>query len=136
MSELRHDDVHFEPTDIKVGPVVWFLAILFVATGGIMVFLWWVQGREIARETRLSRPGNAPILTAHEQLPPEPRIEGVGLDKASHSPSRTDLPTSAAVWRADEEAKLRSGWTDSGGGKHPPIDDAMRQIVEKFRGAK
>jgi hypothetical protein len=37
--------------------------------------------------------------------------------------------------RQDEEQQLRAGWTDSAGGKHPPIEEAIRRIVAKH-GAK
>ena len=139
MSELHHDDVRFEPTDVKALPIVWFLVFLFGLIVVVMVALWWTQNYLVAYETSIKRPGNSLAVLGEDKptLPPEPRIEGIGLDKPSaHSVNRRDLPTSIATIRAEEATALKDGWTDAAGGKHPPVDEAIRQVVAKFGGKK
>lgn len=116
----RHDDVRFEPRDVQVGPVMWFLGGLTFAMATAMAGLWFTQSMYVR-----SPNGNV------AQLPPEPRIEGVGLDQSSHSVTNSDLPTSARSQRLREEQMLRDGWIDTGGKRHPPIADAMKKLIER-----
>ncbi len=142
MSDAQHhDDVKFEPTDAAPGPIVKFLAILTVAMVGFMVMLWYVQAYLIRSEESDKRPGNQLAGTARQEAMPTVRVEGMGqplnrqgdMEPPAHSVNRTDLPTSAAVLRHSDEQALRDGWTDAGGGKHPPIDEAIRQLVAQLK---
>lgn len=136
MSETLHEGVRFEPRDVKALPIVWFLVFLFALLVVVMVSLWWTQTFLVAHEESAKRPNNALAVLGQKQLPPEPRIEGVGLDKASHSVTRTDLENSIPSIRAREAKALRDGWTDAAGVRHPPINEAMRKVVQKFGGTK
>jgi len=124
----HHDDVRFEPTDVRIGPIVWFLAILGGSLAIIMVVLWWTQVFELRSHDVADR-----VPPQKMTFPPEPRIEGVGMSQASHSVTNPDIPTSAKSQRIEEEKKLADGWTDAAGKKHPPIDQAMQAVVEKLK---
>jgi hypothetical protein len=112
----RHDDVAFEPRDVKVGPIFGSLSALAVSLAAAMLGLWWMQALFL-RHT----PERPP------ELPPPPRIEGVGLD---YSVTNADLPNSARSQRLRENQMLRDGWTDAAGKKHLPIAEAMKRLVE------
>ena len=116
----RHDDVHYEPRDVRIGPVVWFLVGLATALAMAMLSLWWTQSMYVHPPS--ARPHN---------LPPEPRIEGVGLDQATHSVTNVDMPTSARSQKLREDQMLRDGWTDAAGKRHPPIIAAIKQLLER-----
>lgn len=116
----RHATVRFEATDVSIRPVVSFLVVLCVALVVLMALLWYWQL------------GFAPEPTARaNRLPPEPRIEGLGLSAATHSVTNPDLPNSARSQRLRDEALLRSGWTDARGRRHPPIAEAFRLLIER-----
>lgn len=132
----RHDDIDFERSDVTIGPIVWFISGLAVCTGIAMLGLWWMQGWIVSRE-RAGKQPERPLTAAaaqrpdEERWPPEPRVEGLGGAKASHSVTNSELPTSARNQRAREEEQLTKGWTDAAGKKHPPIADAIRMLIEK-----
>jgi len=132
----RHDDVRFEPTDVKVGPVVTFLVFLTGAVAVLMLLLWWLQVAEIRSQDRVSHPlaGVRSALPESQRRPPEPRIEGIGAPRgeASHSVTNPNIPLSAWSLRKAEESKLASGWTDASGRNHVPIDEAMRRVVARY----
>lgn len=119
----HHGDVRFEPTDVMIGPIVWFLAVLAGALAVIMFALWQMQTFEINRLPRTAAEG--------QTLPPEPRIEGLGLDRASHSVTNAELSSSARSQRIREEQMLNDGWTDAAGHKHPPIKLAFKRLIEE-----
>ncbi len=118
----RHDDIRFEPRDVNVGRVVWLLVGLSALLAVAMLGLWLTQSLFVP-----------PRTAKQQQLPPEPRIEGIGLDEATHSVANSDLPTSARSQRIREDEMLRKGWTDAAGKKHPPITEAMKRLVERER---
>ncbi len=118
----RHDDVRFEPRDVNVGQVVWLLVGLSAALAVAMLGLWFTQSLYVPPQT-----------VRQQQLPPEPRIEGIGLDQATHSVTNSDLPNSARSQRIREDELLLKGWTDTAGKRHPPIAEAMKRIVERER---
>ena len=74
MSELHHDDVRYEPTDVAPGGIVKFLFVLIVAMAGFMVLLWFAQARLLTREHDAKKPTNLVAANSHEQLPPAPRF--------------------------------------------------------------
>lgn len=125
----RHGDVRFEPTDVRIGPIVGFLVILLAALIAVMFLLWVSQRFELGR----AQMRGATIAAKPPSLPPEPRIEGVGLDQASHSVTNADLASSARSQRQREDQMLADGWTDAGGKKHPPIKDAMKRLIEEVK---
>jgi hypothetical protein len=105
-------------------------------TGLAMVGLWYTQGFMV-REERAGKKPERPLTAAQanrpdsERWPPEPRIEGLGGDRTSHSVANPDVPSSAKNQRAAEEAKLAAGWTDAAGKKHPPIEEAMKLFLRQ-----
>ncbi len=118
----RHDDIRFEPRDVNVGQVVWLLIGLSAALAVAMLGLWFTQSLYVQPQT-----------AQQQQLPPEPRIEGIGLDQATHSVTNSDLPTSARSQRIREDEMLLRGWADAASKRHPPIAEAMKRIVERER---
>src|SRR6516164_3698819 len=112
----HNDDVRFEPRDVRVGPVFGSLIVLTVLLGAAMFGLWWMQSLLLH-----------PTAERQTELPPEPRIEGVGLDRASYSVTNMELPNSARSQRLHEDQMLHDGWIDAGGKKHPPIAEAMKR---------
>jgi len=121
----RHADVHFEPTDVRVGPIVWFLVVLTAALAVVMVVLWLTQKVEL--KYRHAWAASDPTTV------PEPRIEGMGLDTASHSVTNFELATSARSQRLREDKMLAEGWTDSAGKRHPPISEAFKKLIEEVK---
>jgi hypothetical protein len=124
----HHDDVRFEPTDVRTGPVVWFLAILGVSLAIVMLVLWWTQVFELRTHHVADQ-----AVPKQMTFPPEPRIEGVGMNQASHSVTNADIATSARTLRNEENKKLADGWIDAAGKKHPPIEQAMKMLIEQLK---
>lgn len=121
----RHADVRFEPTDVRVGPVVWFLVALSAALATVMAVLWFTQKAELKyhHDWAVSDPTTVP----------EPRIEGLGLDTASHSVTNFELANSARSQRLREDKMLAEGWTDSAGKRHAPINEAFKKLIEEAK---
>jgi hypothetical protein len=134
----RNDDVRFEPTDVYVGPIVGFTAVLAMIIAACMLVLWMVQANTLDREESSKRPINQMaaergLLPETQRRPPEPRIEGIGLADATYSVVNRDNPKSAVSRRMAEERQLADGWTDAGHRRHPPIEQAMREIAKKYQ---
>src|SRR4051812_31913827 len=129
----RHDDVRFEKTDARPGPIVGFLAGLLTVMLALMGILWWMQSREIRIERLFKKPAH-PLAAARSELPeaqqrpPRPWIEGIGepFGQAEYSLNDATLPTSAQSLRRDQEQKLANGWADPAtGARHAPIDEGV-----------
>lgn len=132
----HHGDVRFEPRDVRAAPILWFLILLFTFLVIVLFALWWAQNYLVAYEESAKRPNNALATLGQGQLPPEPRIEGIGPATGANAVIRMDPATALATFRAKEMTALKDGWKDSGGGQHPPIKDAIRRVVAQFGGSK
>lgn len=136
--EPRHADVTFEPVDIHVGTIYWYLVAL-----GIAVALSLVACVYIFRFTAdLARESNTPPTAAMQQMtekmiqekkdpasmqyPDEPRLQGV---PGHTSDPQQDLRDKLEIDRKANETLM---WIDQKTGlAQIPVDDAMKIIVEK-----
>lgn len=116
--ELRHEDTHFEVTDITARNV-------FLVGAGVLVTTWFLIGllyflfTYFSRERARTSPPPLPITALHEGFPPEPRLQ--------QSPPR-DLK----AFRAREDWELNNyHWLDKAKGRVAiPIEQAMRMVAE------
>ena len=127
-----------EGSSLKIGPVVWFMIGLSVAT--VIVFLLMAglfdafANRAVKSEDRPS-----PLAGERQKLPPEPRLQ---LAPTTAEQLKDKLPPNIKEdhplqemkrVRAEEDEKLNSyGWVDEKTGVvHIPIDDAKRLLLQK-----
>ena len=125
-----HDDVAFDPRDVRSGGVLQFLAYLGLVVLLALLVCWGVLR---VTESRIARFEKAPTPARQDvgkQYPPEPRLQGVPGDLNYHpSDPQQDLRDKLARDRAALE-ELR--WVDEKAGiAQVPIDDAMKIIVER-----
>jgi hypothetical protein len=136
--EPRHADVTFEPVDVQVSTIYWYLVAL-----GVSVALSLLACVYIFRFTaNLAQESNTPPTAAmrqmnekmaHEnkdpasmQYPDEPRLQGVPGHTAD---PQQDLRDKLEV---DRKANDTLMWIDRNTGlAQIPVDDAMKIIVEK-----
>jgi hypothetical protein len=121
-----HEDVAFEPQDVRSNPIFKFLAALgitVVASYFLTLFIYrgltnyWLGTHTPAPP---SREGMAPTL------PPQPRLQGM---PGSMSDPQQDLRT---ILKADTDANNELSWVDQKAGiARIPVKDAMELIVEK-----
>lgn len=136
--EPRHADVTFEPVDIQVGTIYWYLVAL-----GITVALSLVACVYIFRFTAdLAHESNNPPTAAMQQMkekmmqekkdpaamqyPDEPRLQGV---PGHTTDPQQDLRDKLEIDRKANETLM---WIDRKTGlAQIPVEDAMKIIVEK-----
>jgi len=136
--EPQHADVKFEPVDVQVGTIYWYLAAL-----GITVAVSLVACIYIFRFTaNLAKESDTPPTAAMQQMtetmaqekkdpatmkyPPEPRLQGV---PGHETDPQLDLREKAA---ADKEANETLGWVDQANGiAQIPVSEAMKIVAEK-----
>jgi len=127
--EPRHEEVAFEPQDVKVGSIYRYLAALGVITIVALIICILI----LRYTTRFVASNEAPPPESREalgkgfrQLPPEPRLQGV---PGHSSDPQQDLRNKLA---SDTEANERLGWIDKQAGiAQIPVEDAMKIIAEK-----
>lgn len=130
--------VGHEGVSLNIGPVVWFMIGLSVAT--VIVFLLML-GLFNAFENRVGKSEDrpSPLAGERQKLPPEPRLQ---LAPTTAEQLEDKLPPNIKEnhplqemkrVRAEEDAKLDSyGWVDEKSGVlHIPIDEAKRLLLEK-----
>jgi hypothetical protein len=136
--EPRHGDVSFEPLDVQVGTIYWYLAGL-----GLSVVLSLLACVYIFRFTaglaqKSDTPPTAAMQQMTEKMTPEqkealqfpessqPRLQGV---PGHASDPQEDLRQKIA---ADQKENERLGWIDqSNGVAQIPVSEAMKIIAEK-----
>jgi hypothetical protein len=121
-----HQDVSFEPRDVRVSPILKFLfwlgvtiVLSYVLTVGIYAGLthFWAENYAKPLPTRLA---------AGPEVPPEPRLQGMPGHLAD---AQQDLRDKL---KADAEANDKLGWIDQKAGiVRIPVSDVMQLIVEK-----
>jgi hypothetical protein len=122
----HHEDVAFEPSDVRTRSIITFLAGL-AATLAASFLLAYLVYRGATRYTEESyAPPPASREGAGPTLPPEPRLQGV----PGH------LTDAQQDWRnkkkEDTKANEKLEWIDrSSGIAQIPVKDAMKIIVEK-----
>jgi hypothetical protein len=121
-----HNDVAFDPRDVRSGSILKFL--LALAGTLVVVFLvsWWVlrlNESRVARQDALPTPARR---GAGPMLPPEPRLQGV---PGHASDPQQDLRDKL---KADSGSLEQLRWADEKSGvAQIPIEDAMKMIAEK-----
>lgn len=127
-----------EGSTLKIGPVVWFLIGLGVATV-IVFFLMAGLFDAFANRAGKSEDHPSPLAGERQKLPPEPRLQlaptkAEQLEDKLPPNIKADHPLQEMKRaRAEEDAKLNSyGWVDQKTGVvHIPIDDAKRLFLQK-----
>ncbi|HXU36792.1 MAG TPA: hypothetical protein VN937_10560 [Blastocatellia bacterium] len=127
-----------EGITLKIGPVVWFMIGLSVAT--VIVFLLMTGLFSVlASRAGKSEDRPSPLADERQKLPPEPRLQlapttAQQLEDKRPPNIKQDHPLQEIKRvRAEEDAKLNSyGWVDQKSGVvHIPIDDAKRLLLER-----
>lgn len=137
-SQSHGTGVGHEATSLQIGPVVWFLIGLGVATV-IVFFLMVGLFDAFANRAGKSEDRPSPLSGERQKLPPEPRLQlapatAEQLEDKRPPNIKADHPLQEMKRvRAEEDAKLSSyGWVDEKGGVvHIPIEDAKRLLLEK-----
>ena len=127
-----------EGSALKIGPVVWFIIGLSVATV-IVFFLMAGLFDAFANRAGKSEDHPSPLAGERQKLPPEPRLQLAPtkteqLEDKLPPNIKEDHPLQEMKRvRAEEDAKLNSyGWVDQKTGVvHIPIDDAKRLFLQK-----
>jgi hypothetical protein len=154
--EPRNPTVAFEPKDVNVKVVVWFVTALAagiaVVLVGLVGFYWWlyredatknVAASPVAREVREQARRTDPEL----MLPPSPRLEGIAPVSKERIPGRVrpsdelqqhDVgryrPGSAQVLYAEQEQVLAAGWAWLDGDHKAariPLAEARAKLLAK-----
>ena len=122
MSEPRKTDnpeiVH-EGSDVNVGAILGYGAVLIGAAVIMFVFLWWLQG-VYQYQTQRAQMQAYPLAAGQQELPPMPRLQ-------EHP--QQDM----RELRAKQQALLKGyGWVNRDAGvARIPIEEAMRIVVER-----
>jgi hypothetical protein len=124
-----HDDVAFEPRDIKASTIYVYLFVLAVA----VIFSYVIALYVYRATTHMAEQGDAPLLPVvqeqgknYQVLPPEPRLQGV---PGHENDPQLDHRLKVA---ADNAANDRWGWIDQKNGiAQIPVREAMKIIAEK-----
>lgn len=127
-----------EGSALKIGPVVWFLIGLSVATV-IVFFLMAGLFDAFANRAGKSEDHPSPLAGERQKLPPEPRLQlaptkAEQLEDKLPPNIKEDHPLREMKRvRAEEDAKLNSygGVDQKTGVVHIPIDDAKKLLLEK-----
>jgi len=136
--EPQHADVKFEPVDVQVGTIYWYLAVL-----GITVAVSLIACVYIFRFTaNLAKESDTPPTAAMQQMnermaaekkdpasmqyPDEPRLQGVpGHETDPQQDLRDKLAT-------DLKANETLDWVDQANGiAQIPVSEAMKIVAEK-----
>ncbi|HYA25894.1 MAG TPA: hypothetical protein VEF05_17150 [Terriglobales bacterium] len=121
-----HQDVSFEPRDVRTSPILKFLVYL-----GITIVISYVITlgiyRGLNRYWTATYPQPMPArMEAGPTMPPEPRLQGL---PGHLTDPQQDLRDKL---KADTEANNKLSWIDEKAGiAEIPVEDAMRLIVEK-----
>ena len=121
-----HSDVAYEPTDVRVSPILRFLIAL-----GIMVVLSYIVTIGIYKGLKsfwasTYAPPPPSRLEATPEPPPEPRLQAMPGHRVDPQQDLRDKV------KADTEANEKLGWLDEKAGlAQIPVSDAMKIIAEK-----
>lgn len=136
-SHARGAGVGHEVSDLRIGPIVWFL----IALGfGTVVICLLMAGLFDAYENHAKdAEGKAsPLASERQKLPPEPRLQlapttAEQLEGQQPPNLKQDHPLQEMKrLRAEENAKLSSyGWVDEKGGVvRIPIEEAKKLLLK------
>jgi len=125
LSNVQNPEVAHELQDVNVRGILIFGAALLVSAVVIHLVLWWMLEYFAARDSK-AQPKPPPLASERQQLPPEPRLQGMpGHEEAA--------PIEMETFRTREEDLLNSyGWVDEKGGiVRIPIQQAKKLLLEK-----
>ena len=135
VSHIRNVEVTHEYSDISVGGVLTFMAVLTIATIAISIGMWLLFDYFNAQAEKEAKPGPM-ALTKQERLPPEPRLQAApGFALTLENGERVNLELHRPqdeyqVLRAQWEKTLHEGAKDSSGNTvGMPIDEAIKNVV-------
>ena len=135
VSHIRNVEVTHEYSDISVGGVLTFMAVLTIATIVISIGMWLLFDYFNAQAEKEAKPGPM-ALTKQERLPPEPRLQAApGFALTLENGERVNLELHRPqdeylVLRAQWEQTLHEGAKDSSGNTvGMPIDQAIKSVV-------
>jgi hypothetical protein len=120
MTDVHHETVHHEESDVNIGGLFGFAAGL-TAVVVVVCFVVWILFSFYAAREGQSSPAEFPLAAQQEnRLPPEPRLQ---------TNPRQDL----SDLRSQEDQILASyGWVDKNAGTvRIPIEQAMKLALER-----
>lgn len=126
--------------DVKIGPIVWFIVGLTLATAlvfWLMAGLLGVFERRNERTELESKP--SPMAADRQKLPPEPRLQlAPGTVEQAEGKAAPNLANDHPLeeikrFKAEEEQKLSSyRWVDQKSGiVRIPIDEAKKLVLQR-----
>jgi hypothetical protein len=132
-----HDASSHELSELRVGPVLWFLFALAVGTA--ITFLLMIGLFDAFQNRATEAEGKAaPLAGERQKLPPEPRLQlaptNIDQVEGRESPNLKDdhpLQEMKRI-RRDEDAKLNSyGWVvEKAGLVRIPIEEAKKKLLQ------
>ncbi|MBZ5539174.1 MAG: hypothetical protein LAN61_01515 [Acidobacteriia bacterium] len=124
--EPSHDDVAFEPRDVKVSIVMKFLLYMGIAIGVVYLICLGVYRTMTEQRAVSDTPPPAVRMGQPAPMPPEPRLQGV---PGHETDAQQDLRDERA---ADNRELAETRWVDEKAGiAQIPVEDAMKIIAEK-----
>jgi len=138
VSHIQNPDVTHEESDVNVRAIAQFVIGLFIFAAIVLLLMWYMLRFFERRQDKRTPPPAPMALTDKDRLPPEPRLQGApgfGVDLGESR--REDLalkePTAEIkVLNEHWDRILKEGQKDGSGNTIAiPIEDAMKQLVEK-----
>lgn len=131
-------EVGHEVSELRIGPIVWFLVGLAVATVVIGLLVAGLFDAFESREQK-AKAAASPLSSERQKLPPEPRLQLAPstkeqLERKLPPDIKQDSPLQEMKrLREEENEKLSSyGWVDEKAGiVRIPIEDAKKRLLEK-----
>jgi hypothetical protein len=125
LSHIHNPEVAHEPQDVNVRGILIFGAALLVSAVVINLVLWWMLKYFAVHENKME-PKPHPLASERQQLPPEPRLQGMPGHEAT-------APADMQIFSTREEDVLNSyGWVDQKAGVvRIPIQQAKKLLLEK-----
>ncbi len=124
--EPSHDDVAFEPRDVKVSIVMKFLLYMGISIGVVYLISLGVYRTMTEQRAASDTPPPAVRMGQPAPMPPEPRLQGL---PGHETDPQQDLRDKLA---ADKQDLAAARWVDEKAGiAQIPVEDAMKIIAEK-----
>jgi hypothetical protein len=125
----RNETVSYEPRDVKVRTIYWYLIALTIAVAAsffISIYVLRYTERFVSRDEPPMMPSRAAMGPEYRVMPPEPRLQGVPGHEADPQEDHRQKV------RADNEANAKYGWVDQNAGiAQIPVKEAMKIIAQK-----
>ncbi|MBZ5701798.1 MAG: hypothetical protein LAN84_08120 [Acidobacteriia bacterium] len=124
--EPTHDDVAFEPRDVKVSSVMKFLIYMGISIVAVYFICIGIYRTMTEERAASDVPPPAVRMGQPARMPPEPRLQGV---PGHETDAQQDLRDKLA---ADNQDLAEAHWVDEKAGiAQIPVEDAMTIIAEK-----